>query len=193
MMGGAIWAESEPGRGSTFHVDLPLERVSPARASGPADVLFAARTPEAMAPPSAAAAGLGRPVRVLAAEDNATNQRVLATIMEVFGVSLDMVADGAQAVEAWRRTAPDLILMDIQMPEMDGVQAARAIRAAEQAEGRPRTPIVALSANAMTHQVREYLAAGMDSHVAKPIELNRLHAAMEAALADAEAARAAAA
>ena len=74
--------------------------------------------------------------------------------------------------------------MDIQMPEMDGLAATRAIRAAEEVTGRPRTPIIAVSANAMAHQVEEYLAAGMDGHVAKPIELVKLHAAIETALGD---------
>jgi CheY-like chemotaxis protein len=77
--------------------------------------------------------------------------------------------------------------MDIQMPEMDGIAATRAIRAAEAETGRPHTPIIAVSANAMTHQVKEYLAIGMDSHVAKPIELAKLHAAMEQALSAATA------
>jgi CheY-like chemotaxis protein len=74
--------------------------------------------------------------------------------------------------------------MDIQMPEMDGVTATRLIRAAESASGRERTPIIAVSANAMHHQVAEYLAAGMDGHVAKPIELAKLHAAIAAAFTE---------
>jgi CheY-like chemotaxis protein len=76
-----------------------------------------------------------------------------------------------------------VILMDIQMPEMDGVAATRAIRAQESDGGRARTPIVALSAHAMNHQVNEYLSAGMDLHVSKPIELPKLQAALAAALA----------
>jgi CheY-like chemotaxis protein len=119
-----------------------------------------------------------RALRVLAAEDNATNQLVLRTIMQTFGVDLTLVADGRQAVESWRDGDFDLILMDIQMPVMDGVTATRLIRDAEAASGRRRIPIVALSANAMTHQVTEYLGVGMDLHVAKPIELGKLHAAL---------------
>jgi two-component system, sensor histidine kinase len=120
---------------------------------------------------------------VLAAEDNPTNRLVLSTVMQVFGVDLTMAEDGAQAVAAWQASEFDVILMDIQMPVLDGLEAARAIRAAEAAEGRRRTPIVALSANAMTHQVRDYLAAGMDAHVPKPIELDRLQAVMAEVLA----------
>ena len=88
-------------------------------------------------------------------------------------------------MEAWRGQDFDAILMDVQMPVMDGVQATRAIRAAEAAGGRARIPIIALSANAFQHQVHEYLAAGMDAHVPKPIELNALQAALERVLEEA--------
>lgn len=127
--------------------------------------------------------GSGRSLRVLAAEDNAVNRQVLASVLGVFGVEFELVEDGRQAVEAWARGRYDVILMDVQMPEMDGVAATRAIREAERASGRVRTPIIALSANAMTHQVEQYLAAGMDRHVAKPIEISRLRAALEGAVA----------
>ena len=181
LMGGAIWAESELGKGSSFHIVLPMPRIGcPVAAAAPVPA------------PAAAEPRPTATLRVLAAEDNPTNQLVLSTIMEVFGIGIEIVADGREAVAAWRRGGFDLILMDIQMPHMDGVEATRAIREIEQAEGRRRTPIVALSANAMTHQVRDYLAAGMDAHVAKPIELNRLQSAMEEALAEAQAAQAAA-
>jgi CheY-like chemotaxis protein len=85
-------------------------------------------------------------------------------------------------VEAWRTGAYDLILMDIQMPVMDGITAARTIREAEKKGSRRRTPIVALTANALTHQVEEYLAAGMDAHVAKPIEIAKLYDAISSVL-----------
>lgn len=120
----------------------------------------------------------GGALRVLAAEDNATNQVVLSAILEMFGVAVEMVANGGEAVEAWRRGGFDLILMDVRMPVMDGLAATQAIRAAEAAEGRARTSIIALSANAMPHQVLDYLASGMDAHVAKPIEIKRLRAAL---------------
>ena len=87
-----------------------------------------------------------------------------------------------EVVEAWQAGDYDLILMDIQMPVMDGIAAAREIRALEQSLGRRRIPIVALTANALTHQVAEYLAAGMDQHVAKPIEIAKLYEAMSLAL-----------
>jgi signal transduction histidine kinase/ActR/RegA family two-component response regulator len=171
LMGGRVTVNSQVGRGSTFQVELPYARVADA----------APIPSEAPAPPVAEAGE--RPLRILAAEDNLTNQRVLRAVLETFGVHLTLVSDGRQAVEAWSRGDYDVVLMDIQMPEMDGVEATRAIRAAERAGGRARTPVLALSANAMTHQVSEYLAAGMDAHIAKPIEIPKLQAAIEAALA----------
>ncbi|HRD28571.1 MAG TPA: ATP-binding protein, partial [Caulobacter sp.] len=175
LMGGSISARSIEGEGSTFTVDLPLQR-----AAAPA---------EEATPDSALEALEERKLRILAAEDNATNQKVLQAVLEPLDVHLHIVPDGKQAVDAWRRGGFDLILMDVQMPVMDGVEAARTIRAAEAAEGGPRIPILALTANALVHQVESYLAAGMDGHVAKPIELTRLYDAIETTLANAAAAR----
>jgi signal transduction histidine kinase len=168
LMQGRIWVESEEGQGSAFHLMAPLPRAKAPGVAAPA-------TPAETSPPLA---GGPRQVRVLAAEDNPTNQLVLRTIMQTFGVDLTLVGDGLQAVDAWKNGDFDLILMDIQMPVMDGVAATRLIREHETLGTRPRIPIVALSANAMTHQVAEYLGAGMDLHVAKPIELSKLHAAL---------------
>ena len=163
MMGGRIDVESVEGRGSIFTVTLPLVRLEP---GAPAVAL---REPE-------------RRLKVLAAEDIPTNQLVLTTILEAFGAELLMVENGALAVDAWRQGDFDLILMDIQMPVMDGVAAARAIRAQESQDGRPRIPIIAVSAHAMPHHAQTYLAAGMDAHVPKPIGLDHLQAAMRAVL-----------
>ncbi len=171
LMRGGIEVESVEGRGSTFTVTLPLARIAESAAADPAvPVAESQETDE-------------RNLRVLAAEDIPTNQLVLRTIMETFGVDLEVVDNGRLAVEAWRDGDFDIVLMDIQMPEMDGMAATRAIRAAEAALGRPRTPIIAVSANAMAHQVKEYMEVGMDGHVAKPIELTKLHAAIEGAMA----------
>ena len=170
MMKGTIEVESTEGQGSTFIVEIPAAKIE---ADG------------GLAGESAAVMDDDRPLRVLAAEDIPTNQLVLRTIMQSFGVDLEMVENGREAVEAWRRGGFDIILMDIQMPEMDGVAATRMIRAEEAASGKPRTPIIAVSANAMPHHAREYIAAGMDGHVAKPIELAKLHAAIEAAISGA--------
>jgi CheY-like chemotaxis protein len=113
------------------------------------------------------------------------NQLVLRTLLSQIGVHVVVVGDGVDAVAAWESEDWDLILMDVQMPRMDGPTAARFIRERELAQGRRRTPIIALTANAMTHQVNEYLAAGMDDFVAKPIEVRRLIAVLDAALSGA--------
>jgi PAS domain S-box-containing protein len=174
LMGGEIAAESEVGRGTCFTVVLPLAR--------------SAKTLERRAEPEPAPApdvNLDqRRLRILAAEDNAVNQLVLKTLLHQIGVELAIVENGALAVEAWRREPWDLILMDVRMPEMDGPTATRLIRQAEAASNLPRTPIIALTANAMAHQVGEYLAAGMDAYVAKPIQIDRLFATMEEVLAN---------
>jgi CheY-like chemotaxis protein len=166
MMGGSIDVESLEGEGSVFTVELPL-----VRGHGISDAVSDAVT-----------ASREGNLRLLAAEDNPTNQHVLAAVMESLGIDIDIVGDGRQAVDAWKVGGYDLILMDIQMPVMDGIDAARLIRDLEAAEGRRRTPIVALTANALTYQVDEYLAAGMDDHVAKPIEIAKLYEAISGAL-----------
>ncbi len=174
LMGGEIGVQSAPGTGSCFRVRLPLRKQGEARRSTPVR-------------PTPAAASLDRPedrpVRILAAEDNPTNQRVLAALLKSLDVELTLVVNGRQAVEAWRSSPFDLILMDIQMPEMGGVAASRLIRADEAARGARPIPIIAVSANAMSHQVEEYLEAGMTAHVAKPIDFRALCAAINDALA----------
>ncbi len=137
--------------------------------------------PSSPSPVPEACADVSAPLRVLAAEDNRMNQAVLQAALEALGARIVICPDGRCAVEAWREGAYDLVLMDIRMPVMDGVEAVQAIRAAESAEGRPRTPVVALSGDVQPDQVRDYLAAGMDGHVAKPIELVRLREVLDCA------------
>ena len=119
---------------------------------------------------------LERPLRLLLAEDNAANRTLIAALLSGFEVSLDMVEDGEQAVRAAAETVYDLILMDMQMPVMDGLSAARAIRAFT-GPGR-HTPIVALTANVLPEQIAQCRASGMQGHVAKPIDPRTLMTAL---------------
>jgi signal transduction histidine kinase/ActR/RegA family two-component response regulator len=161
LMGGSLAVESRLGQGSTFAFELPLP--------------LAAAVREAAAVPMAEAPTL----RILAADDNETNRMILAAMLEPTGAALTFAADGREALAGFAKASFDVVLMDIQMPEMNGVEATRAIRASEQGV---RTPIVAVTANVMPHQVEEYLAAGMDGVVAKPISAAALFSAIEAAL-----------
>ncbi|THD63872.1 response regulator [Phenylobacterium sp.] len=121
-------------------------------------------------------------LRVLCAEDNPTNQQVLKIFLKMASVSCTMVANGAEAVAAWEHEPWDMILMDILMPVMDGLAATRAIRALEAQNGRPRTPILAVTANVMPDQIAGYLAAEMDAVVSKPVSAPLLFSEMAAAL-----------
>jgi signal transduction histidine kinase/ActR/RegA family two-component response regulator len=169
LMGGGVAVQSREGQGSTFTVLLAMPRGG--------TMAPAAQDVE----PPAAASTTPR-LRVLAADDNPTNQKVIAAVLAPLGAQVELVADGAACIEAWKTGDCDIILMDIHMPIMDGVEAARTIRELEVADGRARTPIVAVTANALAHQVEGYIAAGMDGHVAKPIEVTKLYAAIEAAM-----------
>ncbi|MDP3656922.1 MAG: ATP-binding protein [Brevundimonas sp.] len=193
IMSGEITVESTPGEGSCFTVTIPLSRSrslaahDAARDAAAAAVASEGRDQFAAGPtPWAWEGGL----RVLLAEDHPVNQRVVQAILAGGGMEVVTVGDGAQAVAAFAADAFDLILMDMQMPVMDGLTATRAIRAAEQARGGPRTPVVMLSANAMAQHVQDAADAGADLHLAKPITPGALMAAIEAALAPVEAVRA---
>jgi signal transduction histidine kinase/CheY-like chemotaxis protein len=183
LMGGGITVKSKVGFGTTFTFRAPLQRIASAKP------FFAAQTPLIAAPAAGEARPQGLEIRVLAAEDNTVNQLVLKTLLHQIGVDPAVVENGALAVEAWEKGEWDIILMDVQMPIMDGPSATRAIRDRERVLGRARTPIIALTANAMSHQIADYLACGMDGHVTKPIEAMKLFAALEAALEQGEAAK----
>jgi signal transduction histidine kinase/AmiR/NasT family two-component response regulator len=166
LMGGEVTARSAPAEGAVFTARLGLARVAPS----------------APAREEPAAAPAGGALRVLAAEDNPTNQLVLKTLLAQAGMEVHLVSDGQAAVTAWRGGRWDVVLMDLQMPVMDGLAATRAIRELEASEGRARTPIVAVTANAAAERAAEYLEAGLDGVVPKPIQFAQLLAAMGAAL-----------
>jgi len=156
-MGGSLSATSAPGAGALFELKLPFA---------------AAAAPEtATADPEPAAADPNdiSALQVLLAEDHPTNRRVVQLILGSAGVHPVCVENGAEAVEAWSAGAFDLVLMDMQMPVMDGLSAIRAIRAREAAAGPARTAIIALTANAMPEDVAATRAAGADGHLTKPI------------------------
>ena len=175
MMGGAVTVESREGAGSVFTVDLPMPRI---RDEGEVDAL----APEPEGATVCVEAPTQRPLRVLVAEDNPVNQLVVRTLLDQAGVVSQVVGNGSEAVAAWQQGDFDLVLMDVQMPEMDGPTAALEIRTREAAAGRPRIPIIALTANVMSHQLAAYRDAGMDDHVAKPIDIGALLRAMDRVL-----------
>jgi PAS domain S-box-containing protein len=138
---------------------------------------IAAARPAAIEP-TAAVAPL-RPGRILVAEDNAINHRLIERLLAKFGYRADVVGDGSEAVTAVASVGYDLVLMDVQMPELDGLEATRAIRAAEAAAGRRHVPIIALTADAMQGDESRCLAAGMDAYLSKPVTQAQLLAALE--------------
>jgi signal transduction histidine kinase/DNA-binding NarL/FixJ family response regulator len=150
-MGGEIGAESEAGRGSTFWFRLPL-----AVASG--EVIAAVAQTEVPVPP----------LRILLAEDNLVNQQVALGLLGRRGHTVDVVDDGVAAVDAVRARTYDVVLMDVHMPHMDGIEATRTIRRLPGEKG--RVPILALSASAMRSEAESALAAGMDGALGKPID-----------------------
>lgn len=116
--------------------------------------------------------------RVLLAEDNPVNQRVMVAFVKKLGYSVSLANDGREVLEKFEADGADLILMDCNMPDLDGLEATRRIRQLEQERGLPRTPIVAVTAHASGSSARECLAAGMDDHIAKPIIFDDLREAM---------------
>jgi len=160
-MGGSIRAESRLGRGSVFTVEVPL--------------------PEGATPITAAADAPGEGGRaspmphVLVVEDNPTNRFVLSLFLQKIGVTFDIAKNGAEALIAWERGRYDVVLMDIEMPVLDGLETTRELRRREAARGGRRTTIIGLSADAMLESDLRARRAGMDDFVTKPIDIDRLH------------------
>ena len=175
-MGGGLNWESEPGEGSTFIVRIPLEReMAPSLTA----------SPDASQEP--VASDTDAPLRILAAEDHPTNQKVLRLILEPLGIDLTMCEDGMAALKAYQSSRFDVVLMDMQMPIMDGLSATQAIREHERAYHLPATPVVMVTANAMRQHRDQAIEAGANSHLAKPFTPSSLMIAIEAALAEAQA------
>ncbi|TXM78010.1 PAS domain S-box protein [Methylobacterium sp. WL69] len=175
LMRGEIGATSRIGEGSTFWFTLPLP-LAQATEGGAGRTALTAPAPLAR--------------RLLLAEDNPINQEIIGTVLRQKGHAVTVVGDGERAVSAVAtEPAFDLVLMDVQMPGQDGLSATRAIRQAEADEGRRRLPIVALTANAMAEEIARCRAAGMDAHVAKPVDWTLLFAAIDGLLSRAGDAR----
>ncbi|MCK6555156.1 PAS domain-containing protein [Candidatus Binatia bacterium] len=170
MMGGYMWVESQPGQGSTFHFVLPFA-VAPAHEGATPDV---SRTSEVDADRQARGDGASADgLRILLAEDNFTNQQVVLSLLEKRGHRVTVASDGHEVLKALARAQFDVVLMDVQMPGLDGMEAAAAIRANEARNG-GHVPIVAVTAHAMSGDADRFLAAGMDAYLAKPIDSRRL-------------------
>jgi signal transduction histidine kinase/CheY-like chemotaxis protein len=163
-MGGDLRVESTLGVGSTFTADLPL---APTEEAEPDTSPNAVPTTD-------------RALRVLVAEDNPVNQTVVARMLERLGHAATIVPDGEVALDAWRAGGFDIVLMDWQMPRLDGLEATRRLRAAERAEGRARLPVLAMTANVLSGDRERCLEAGMDDLLGKPVTLVQLRGALAA-------------
>ena len=165
LMGGKIRFDSEPGRGSSFAFTVPL------------DTQLERHDETASAQPGVGAdQPSNRRLRILLAEDNHVNQMVIIAMLKGAGHTVDIAGNGIEAVEAVRTKPYDVVLMDIHMPELDGVKATRRIR--EHGGDNANVPIIAVTANAIKGDAEMYLAAGMDDYVSKPVDRARLHEAI---------------
>ena len=162
LMGGQITAQSEPGGGSVFSVSLPLPLAT-----------------EPVSEPPRAAPCVPASLNVLVAEDNIVNQKVAAGILRRQGWTVSVAGTGEQAVEAFLTERFDLILMDVQMPELDGLEASTRIRQIEQQRSLAKTPIIAVTAHASSTQHHECLEHGIDAIVTKPVDITALLEAIQ--------------
>ncbi|MBI5014356.1 MAG: PAS domain S-box protein [Deltaproteobacteria bacterium] len=161
LMGGEVWIESEPGKGTLVSFTAELDRSE-------------ASAPMGYAPAEPVPRSTDDPLRVLLAEDNPVNQLFAQALLEGQGHTVVVVSDGRQALDALSREPFDVVLMDVQMPELDGVDAARLIRQGSVPGVRPDIPIVALTAHALQGDRERFLAASMDDYLAKPVDPSEL-------------------
>ena len=168
LMGGGIRVQSRLGEGSCFRFSVPL----------PVAELAAAAPAQAAPPPEVAAPGSGGALRVLLAEDNLVNRQLVVRLLEKRGHRVDTAENGREACEAFHRQSYDVILMDVQMPEMTGIEATAAIREAERGTGQ-HIPIIAMTAHAMNGDRERFLTSGMDGYISKPILVKDLTDALE--------------
>jgi CheY-like chemotaxis protein/HPt (histidine-containing phosphotransfer) domain-containing protein len=173
-MGGTIGVASESGRGSTFRFEIPFEAADSDELALPAVNATAVETA------LATLRALDHAARVLIVEDNATNRLVARSFLDHYGIAHDVAVDGREALAAVQRQHYDVVLMDLHMPEMDGFDAARAVRKLSGAVA--RVPIIALTANAFADDVERCREAGMDGHLGKPFRKEDLIVAISSAL-----------
>jgi PAS domain S-box-containing protein len=166
LMQGSIGLESDLGLGSTFHFEIPLKKSQVATVAEP--------KPRSNEPRKQT-----NNIRVLVAEDNVLNQRVIKRLLEQVNCGYELAINGREAVEMFTAWPFDMVIMDCQMPEMDGYAATIAMRKIEAEEGRARTPIVALTAHAFVEDRRKCERAGMDDYLSKPITGAQLDACIE--------------
>ena len=173
LMGGTLTVSSTERVGSEFLVRLPAPLASPAElgpdAGDPTRLLSAGDVAVPAEPAAEPGPAPDDQLRVLVAEDNPVNQRIAEHMLRKRRLAVTLADDGRQAVDAFQAGRFDLVLMDVQMPEMDGFEAVAAIRALEHAQGRPHTPIVAVTAHAMVGDRERCLEAGMDAYLSKPL------------------------
>ncbi|UFS71755.1 response regulator [Geomonas sp. RF6] len=166
LLGGSIDFESTEGKGSTFCFIIPLAEAVAESVAAQDRAIHPSETPPR-------AAGDGKGAELLIAEDDPTVRDALRKILTMSGYDVQVAEDGQEALEKWQEEHPDLILMDIQMPRMDGFEATRAIREEETVRG-GHIPIIAVTAHALKEDERKCLAAGMDAYISKPVDVRRV-------------------